>query len=168
MEQRGVRLSDAHLPSTLSSALSHMGKTPHCFLDMQREDFPSSGQLGLTLFNPWATWSPAAVQHTGIIPDNKGHGGHLCLCYSLSRGLWHVCSGCWSCKCRWNGCFDGGLCDPCSFGYGSWLHPLFVCVKSKGKLSPPRSIARGGLSGERTASCPNEMIYWKETQSQLL
>lgn len=80
MEQRGVRLSDARLPSTRSSVLSHMGKMPHCFLDMQREDLPISGHLLLTLFNPWATWSPPTTQLTGIISDNKDHGGHLCLC----------------------------------------------------------------------------------------
>lgn len=34
--------------------------------------FRFSGQQGLTLFNPWATWSPPAAQLTGIIPDNKG------------------------------------------------------------------------------------------------
>lgn len=57
---------------------------------------------------------------------------------------------------------------PVVSGMGAGCTPVFVCIKFKGKLSPPRSTARGGLSGEGTASCPCEMIYWKETQSQLL
>lgn len=61
-----------------------------------------------------------------------------------------------------------GYVTPVVLGMGAGCTRVFVCVRSKGKLSPLRSVARGGLSGERTASCPYEMIYWKETQSQLL
>lgn len=136
-----------------------MGKTPHCFPDMQREDFPTSGQLGLTLFNPWATWSaPPAAQLTGIIPDNKGHGGHLCVCSSLSRGLWHVCSGCWWCKCWWHGCFGGELCNPCSFGYGSWLHPLFVCIKFKAVTSEVNRQGWAEWREDRLLSLRNDLL----------
>lgn len=142
-------------------------KTPHCFLHTQREDFPYSGQLGLTLVNPWATWSPPAAQLTGIIPDNKGHGGHLCLCYS-PLGFWHVCSRCWSCKFRWHGCFAEELYDPCSFGCTPFLFALNLKGSSEGNRQGWAewredhflSLWNDLLKRDNPSSCKRRLLPW--------
>lgn len=136
-----------------------MGDTPYCFHPSQREDFPTSGQLGLTLFNPLghlesprctARWDyPRIIRATEVI--------------YVSVTVFLVDFGTFVAETVGVNADDMAASEQASgsrsFGHGSWLQPLSVCVDTKGKLSPPRSVGRGGLSGERTPSCHQEIIY---------
>lgn len=135
----------------------------------QREVCPTSGQLELTLFNPLdhlespcctAHWDyPRIIRATEVIYVSVA-------VFLLVFGTFVADAD------RVNADDLAALAQGCvTLWFGVWelAAPPFFCVDTKGKLSaPPRSVGRGGLSGERTTSCHHKMIYWEETQSQLL